>query len=113
MAGRKKRPYWLNDDDDGRTIADMSGVSRRNLLFPEPFRNVNDGKRRKDSVTGQEGNMREEDETASYRPWENRDEDKRETRQWIFSATLAGLLLVAVFIAAGWLVIQLMLWAWT
>ena len=28
---RKKRVY---DDDDGRTIADMSGVGRRSLLFP-------------------------------------------------------------------------------
>lgn len=31
----KKRVY---DDDDGRTIADMSGVSRQPLLFPRPQR---------------------------------------------------------------------------
>ncbi len=110
MSGRKKKPYWLKDDDDGRTIADMSGVGRRNLLFPEPLRGI---KRPGDRAAGQEGKITDEDEASSYRPWENRDEDKRETRQWIFSATLAGLLLVAIFIAAGWLVIQLMLWAWT
>ncbi|MBR0302498.1 MAG: hypothetical protein IJQ80_01460 [Clostridia bacterium] len=28
---RKRKVY---DDDDGRTIADMSGVGRRSLLFP-------------------------------------------------------------------------------
>ena len=37
MSEEKKRPYWLDEDDDGRTIVDMSGVRRRNLLFPQRF----------------------------------------------------------------------------
>lgn len=35
MSAMKKRQY---PDDDGRTVADMSNVSRQPLLFPRPQR---------------------------------------------------------------------------
>ena len=34
MKKRNKKEEWV---DDGRTIADMSGITRRNLLIPRPF----------------------------------------------------------------------------
>ncbi|MBQ1376659.1 MAG: hypothetical protein IIY77_01690 [Lachnospiraceae bacterium] len=34
MKRKNKKEEWV---DDGRTIADMSGITRRNLLIPRPF----------------------------------------------------------------------------
>ena len=128
MAEENKRPYWLDDDDDGRTIADMSGVRRRNLLFPHRFEDEMMTSREdeaeeetmlempvkeKNRVVEENGRIMDEAEANNYRPWEEKSLDREETGAWILGATAAGLMLVGIFIVAGWLLIQLMLWAWS
>ena len=127
---KEKRPYWLADDDDGRTIADMSGVRRRNILIPHPFPDGEEAAapddpepsaagqaeapvRTKNRVVEQDGRIMDEAEAVGFRPWEERSADKEETRGAILGALGAGMLLVGIFIVAGGLLIALMLWAWT
>ena len=119
MADNSKRPYWLDEDDDGRTIADMSGVKRRNLFMPNRFEDdvvtgsESPEKREKNRVVEENGLIMDEAEMRDYRPWEERNLNKEETRSWIFSATAAGLMLVGIFIAAGWLFIHFLIWIWS
>ena len=125
MSEEKKRPYWLDEDDDGRTIVDMSGVRRRNLLFPQRVedevvsapeteeKEPETKEREKNRVVEENGQIMDEAEANGYRPWEERGMSRQETRSFILGATAAGLLLVGIFIAAGGLLIKLMLWAWT
>ena len=84
------------DDDDGRTIADMSEVSRQNLIL---FRR-NDKKKDKNA---EESIPAENDDPFS---------DKRERGAFIGGALAAGLTIAAVFIAAGAIVIFLMTHFW-
>ena len=131
MKDKSKKQRTDDWVDDGRTIADMSLVSRRNLLIPHRFEDM--GPAEEDRVSAQEdvtekkeresvpsyveedGQIMEPGESGKSRPWErSRDElSPKETRKYIFSAMAAGLLLVLIFIAAGWLLIQLMLLLWT
>ena len=132
MAKDEKRPYWLADDDDGRTIVDMSGLEHKNLLFPRrPLRDEEEvpGEayeaaeeaapkrrgRRKNRVVEEDGLIMDEAEAAGYRPWEQSSDglDKKELRSFILGATAAGLLLVTIFIAAGGLLIKFLIWIWT
>ena len=84
----KKRVY---DDDDGRTVADMSGIERQPLLLPR-FR-------RKDKAA-------EEPETDGL-GW------SREERRAVVLGSIGAVLVIAfVFLAAAALVIGLMLTVW-
>ncbi len=125
MAKEEKRPRWLSDNDDGRTIADMSGIRRRNLLFPhqlidealvsknnEELSKTDEWKRDRNRVIDNNGQIMDEAEANSLRPWEETKLNKKETRSFIFGATVAGLILVGIFIFAGWLLIHLLLWLW-
>ncbi len=79
------------DDDDGRTIADMSGIERQPMLLPRL------PKKKKNAP-------QETDE----KPWESGEMNRQERRAWISGAVSAAALIGAVFIAAGAIVIFLM-----
>ena len=84
----KKRVY---DDDDGRTVADMSGIERPPLLLPR-FR-------RKD---------KDEEEQTPDGP-----ELSREDRRAVLAGSIGAVLVIAlIFLAAAALVIGLMLTVW-
>ena len=119
MADRhKENGKWVYDDDDGRTIADMSGVRHRNIMMPNRYDDevaeVPESHEADDEpmFVEENGVIMEPGEAGNFRPWEQR-ETKQETRAWILGAMSAGLLLVLIFILAGALIISLMIWAWT
>lgn len=97
MARRKK----VYDDDDGRTIADMSGVSRPSMF----------GVR---SPAGKKPQSDQKLPESSDRPWEEQDQlSPEERRMYIFGALRAALLIALVFIVGLGLAIALMLWIWS
>ena len=88
----KKRVY---DDDDGRTVADMSGIERQPLLLPRFRRRQRDG----------EGP--DTDAPASEDEW------SREDRRAVLVGSIGAVLLIGVvFLAAAAAVIALMLTVW-
>ena len=93
----KRKPLEY-EDDDGRTIADMSEVRRRNLFIPQTNPRMEESKR----------GDRKVESGASPNPPLNR----KETRSFIFGALSAGLLIALVFIVALGLAIALMLFFW-
>ncbi len=94
---RKRKNY---DDDDGRTIADMSGVSRPQLFTA-----------RRDKSEAARPAVPEED--AGDRPWEDKSLSKQERWWFIFGALKAALLIALAFIAGLGLVIWLILALYT
>ena len=90
----KKRIY---DDDDGRTIADMSGVGRPELLS---FRRE-----------GERPDPRPEQPTEEYGDF-GPFQDKAERRMYILGALRAALLIALAFIAGLGLIVALMLLIW-
>ena len=99
------RKEW--DDDDGRTIADMTGVGRPGLLIPRlGGRKSSAGRGLSDSAQrGPEG------QTAKERPWENESEfTPKERGMYVLGALKAAILIALAFIvglgAAVWLMIQ-------
>ena len=98
MANKTKiNGKWVYDDDDGRTIADMNGVERRNLIIPR-FPKADEPE------TSDEGQVQRD------RPWEDKSLSKSETKSFIFGTLSAGLLLVLIFLLGGAAVIGLILW---
>ena len=92
---REPREY---EDDDGRTVADMSEVHHRNLFIPR-------------SNPHQESPERENEKnesTSNHNPPLNR----KETRSFIMGALSAGLLIALVFIIGLGLAIAIMLLIW-
>ena len=83
---KQKEPF----EDDGRTIADMSGVSRTPFLIP---RIPGSGRQKKADGKGAELS-------------------KTEEKSVIGAAVLAGLAVALVFIAAGALLIWLLTLVW-
>ena len=103
----------------------MNGLRRRNLLFPhrlideelvskdnEEFSEIDELAGDRNRVVEDNGQIMDEAEANNLRPWEETKLNKKETRSFIFGATAAGLLLVGIFIFAGWLLIHLLLWLW-
>lgn len=99
MARRKK----VYDDDDGRTIADMSGLSPQPLFIP-----------RLPSGTKKPEPRREETEEEE-RPWEkDRNTVSKEERWWYMLGALKAALLIALaFIVGLGLCIVLLIWLWS
>lgn len=92
---RKKRVY---DDDDGRTVADMSGVERPNLFgfrMPPSLQEARSG--------------RAQEAPPSDRPWESTELSPAERRAVIWGAMGAGALIALTFILAAAAVILLIL----
>ena len=91
----KKRTY---QDDDGRTIADMSGIEPSPMLFPRLPR------KEKRSQAPQ---------SADDRPWEGQEQFTQEQRRAAMSGALkAAMLIAGVFIAAGAVAILVMQFIW-
>ncbi len=92
---RKKRTY---EDDDGRTIADMSGVSRPSLFLP---------RRAEEDAPSPSPRPSEE------RPeWEQAPISREERRMYILGALKAALLIAFAFIGGLGIVILLMVLFW-
>ena len=85
----KKKTY---DDDDGRTIADMSGVSRQSLFIPN-------FKSKTEKESGQEN---------EEKPWENTSMTKKEGLAFAFGAMSAAALISIIFIIGALIVILLL-----
>lgn len=98
MMGRRRSAY---EEDDGRTIADMSQVGAG---FGSPK-----------AHDGQAGGQRREREAAGSedRSWEDSALSGRERRMYIWGALRAGLLIALVYIAGFGLLIGLLLWLWS
>ncbi len=97
---RKKDRFY--EDDDGRTIADMSGIEPQPLLIPRI-------RRRRDRADFKEPDAPE----ANDRPWDTSGELTREERNAaVFGALKAGVLIALVFLAAGALAILAMQALW-
>ena len=91
----KKRTY---QDDDGRTIADMSGIEPSPMLFPRL------PKKEQRSQAPQ---------STGDRPWEGQEQFTQEQRRAAMGGALkAAMLLAGVFIAAGALAILGMQLLW-
>lgn len=98
----RKRIY---EDDDGRTIADMSGLERPRLILPRHWDTV-----RKPPAAP----LEPEQEEKPLRPWEQPGDvmSAEDRRVYIFAALRAGLLIGGVFILAAVLLILAMLALW-
>lgn len=95
----KRKVY---DDDDGRTIADMSGISRPSVFVP-----------RREKAPRQEN--REPGEQGSFLFEKNAQEPftREERRMYVLAALRASLLIAGAFIAGLGLVILIMVLAWS
>lgn len=95
MKKRDKNRY----DDDGRTIADMSGIERPNLFLPR--------------IPSEERKAREteqlENEKRGERPWEN-NSVSREERRWVLLGTMKAVALIALPYLVGF---ALLIWIMT
>lgn len=88
---KDKRSY---EEDDGRTIADMSGIESQPMFLPRSR------KRRRDLV--------EPESSASERPWEESGKFSREER----NAAVRGALKASFLIAGVYIVgLGLLIWA--
>lgn len=98
MAPRRE---W--EDDDGRIIADMSGVERPRFLMPRITKNK--------SVSSQ---RESEEQNVKERSWENESEfTPQERRMYVLGALKAALLIALAFIVGLGAAVWLMLMAWT
>ena len=84
------------DDDDGRVVADMSGLERQPMLLPRL------PKRKKESG----------EPDASTPPEPELELTKEERRSYVRGAIGATLLIAGIFIAAAAIVITLLLLLW-
>ena len=92
MTMKKRKVY---EDDDGRTIADMSDISRPSAFVPR--REGPKGQEKKDSF------LFEKNEEPFTR---------EERRMYVLAALKASLLIAAAFIAGLGVVILVMVLAW-
>ena len=97
----RRRGY---DDDDGRTIADMSGLERPRMLLPRL-------PRQKAAPAPPEEEDREEPE----RFWEQRKDEMapEDRRVYVLAALRAGLLIGGVFLLGGAVLVLVLLALWT
>ena len=90
---RKKRVY---EDDDGRTIADMSGVEGPSLFVPRS--------------PGQKKTPAQPENKD--RPWEDTGMTRKERRLYVLGAMKATMLIALAYIVGLGLLIALLLWLW-
>ncbi len=121
MTARKNEKTY--NDDDGRTIADMSEVRRRNLIFPsriddEPFFGslFRSEKDKGDDAADEDGIIMDPEEAESpgkaERPWEVNELTRGEKRAQILGSLSAGLLVLLIFLVFFGIVIGLMVLLW-
>lgn len=87
----KKRKVY--EDDDGRTIADMSDISRPSAFIP-----------RREKPREKEDNFLLEKNEEPFTP--------EERRMYVFAALKASLLIAAAFIIGLGVVVLIMILAW-
>ncbi|MCH5261559.1 MAG: hypothetical protein J1F42_01460 [Lachnospiraceae bacterium] len=104
MASHKE---W--GDDDGRIIADMSGIERPRFIVPR----IRD--RKSFAERGSASSQRESGEqNVIERSWEKESEfTPQERRMYVLGALKAALLIALAFIAGLGAAVWLMLLAWT
>ncbi len=90
--GRKPREY---EDDDGRTIADMSSVERPHLFVPR--------------IPGESRSPRREQQEPPSQPGFS----KEEQRMAVLGALKAALLVALPFILGLGLLVLFLIWLWT
>ena len=98
-----RRNERIYEDDDGRTVADMSSIEPQPMLIPRI-------RKRRDRA-----DFREPDAPAANdRPWDTSGELSREERNAAIGGALkAGLLIGGVFLIAGALAILAMQALWS
>ena len=98
-----RRNERIYEDDDGRTVADMSGIEPQPMLIPRI-------RKRADRADFREPDAPE----ANDRPWDTSGELSREERNAAIGGALkAGLLIGLTFLAAGALAIIAMQTIWS
>ena len=91
----------IYEDDDGRTIADMSGVERQPLILPRI------GKKKKTQAPP------DPDTGEALPEWKNEDELSPEERRAMFLSALGSAVLIAlIFIGLGAVVVWLLTRVW-
>lgn len=95
----KKRKVY--EDDDGRTIADMSGVSRPSAFLPRREK----APRQENREDSQKGGFLIEENTQPF--------TREERRMYIFAALRASMLIAGAFIVGLGAVILIMILAWS
>lgn len=104
MAARRE---W--DDDDGRIIADMSGIERPRLFVPRTGGRESSAEQKFDSLQREP-----KEQTVKERFWENESEfTPQERRMYALGALKAALLIALAFIVGLGAAVWLMLLAWT
>lgn len=103
----RKNPR-LPEEDDGRQIADMSGVGRPNLLLPHFGQKS--GLSAADRYTPSESGQ----QPVPDRPWEQgmNELSPKERRMYILGAMKASMLIGLVYVGGLGAVILLLLWLW-
>ena len=98
-----RRNERIYEDDDGRTVADMSGIEPQPMLIPRIRKRCD------------RADFREPDAPAANdRPWDTSGELSREERNAAIGGALkAGLLIGGVFLIAGALAILAMQALWS
>jgi hypothetical protein len=93
MSGKKP-----DFEDDGRTVADMSGITRQNLFLPRmPRKN------------GPVSTKQEPESSPSDRPWEDTSLSKKESLWYALGALKAALLIALAFLLGLGLVVAALL----
>jgi hypothetical protein len=94
---RKKSDF----EDDGRTVADMSGITRQNLFLPRmPRKNT------------QVSPQQEPEGSPSDRPWEDNSLSKTESLWYALGALKAALFIALAFLVGLGLVVAALLLIW-
>lgn len=108
MARKKE---W--NDDDGRTIASMSGVGRENLFIPRKNTREDRELSHPDTVNIGEGFAPEDEAHENDRPWDQSGRfSKQESRWYALGALRAALLIGLAFIIGLGATILLMILFW-
>ena len=98
-----RRNERIYEDDDGRTVADMSGIEPQPMLIPRIYK-------RRDRADFREPDALD----ANDRPWDTSGELNREERNAAIGGALkAGLLIGLTFLVAGALAIIAMQTMWS
>lgn len=95
---RKPKKY---DDDDGRVIADMSGISRPGMFLPGDSKPVPPSRPQE-----------EEEKEENLRPWEDTGMSREDRRAYMWAALRSALLIGAIYLVAFALLIAFLLWIW-
>jgi hypothetical protein len=94
----EKKPAF---EDDGRTVADMSGITRQNLFLPRmPRKNT------------QVPPQQEPESSSSDRPWENTGLSRKESLWYALGALKAAFLIALAFLVGLGLVVAALLLLW-